>query len=302
MPRHRVSPSASPMTGSGGASSIPNCQWSLSDFSEYWIARSSRAMTSGGRFAPIGIRSTNRFVVTGALLVIVSLAGGCSAIDRITQIGEQPKLAAIENPTSQPGYKPVQMPMPKPELASYNANSLWRNGSRAFFKDQRAARVGDILTITVNFTDKANLSNETKRDRTSKEDSGISDFIGAQTITQAHKILPGKLLTTDSTSKYDGSGSVDRKENLQTNVAAVVTQVLPNGNLVVEGKQEIRVNFEIREMIVAGIVRPEDIQSDNTIDSSKIAQARIAYGGRGQIMDVQQPRYGQQVVDVLLPF
>jgi flagellar L-ring protein precursor FlgH len=220
------------MTGSGGASSIPNCQWSLSDFSEYWIARSSRAMTSGGRFAPIGIRSTNRFVVTGALLVIVSLAGGCSAIDRITQIGEQPKLAAIENPTSQPGYKPVQMPMPKPELASYNANSLWRNGSRAFFKDQRAARVGDILTITVNFTDKANLSNETKRDRTSKEDSGVSDFIGAQTITQAHKILPGKLLTTDSTSKYDGSGSVDRKENLQTNVAAVVTQVLPNGNLV----------------------------------------------------------------------
>jgi flagellar L-ring protein FlgH len=302
MPRHRVSPSASPMTGSGGASSIPNCQWSLSDFSEYWIARSSRAMTSGGRFAPIGIRSTNRFVVTGALLVIVSLAGGCSAIDRITQIGEQPKLAAIENPTSQPGYKPVQMPMPKPELASYNANSLWRNGSRAFFKDQRAARVGDILTITVNFTDKANLSNETKRDRTSKEDSGVSDFIGAQTITQAHKILPGKLLTTDSTSKYDGSGSVDRKENLQTNVAAVVTQVLPNGNLVVEGKQEIRVNFEIREMIVAGIVRPEDIQSDNTIDSSKIAQARIAYGGRGQITDFQQPRYGQQVTDILLPF
>jgi flagellar L-ring protein FlgH len=290
------------MPREGGASSIPNCQWSLSDFSEHWIARSSRAMTSGGRFAPIGIRSTNRFVATGALLVIVSLAGGCSAIDRITQIGEQPKLAAIENPTSQPGYKPVQMPMPKPELASYNANSLWRNGSRAFFKDQRAARVGDILTITVNFTDKANLSNETKRDRTSKEDSGVSDFIGAQTITQAHKILPGKLLTTDSTSKYDGSGSVDRKENLQTNVAAVVTQVLPNGNLVVEGKQEIRVNFEIREMIVAGIVRPEDIQSDNTIDSSKIAQARIAYGGRGQITDFQQPRYGQQVTDILLPF
>jgi flagellar L-ring protein FlgH len=248
------------------------------------------------------ISSPNRFILTGALLVIISLAGGCSAIDRISQIGEQPKLAAIENPTSQPGYKPVQMPMPKPELASYNANSLWRNGSRAFFKDQRAARVGDILTITVNFTDNANLSNETKRDRTSKEDSGVSDFIGAQTITQAHKILPGKLLTTDSTSKYDGSGSVDRKENLKTNVAAVVTQTLPNGNLVVEGKQEIRVNFEIRELIVAGIVRPEDIQSDNTIDSSKIAQARIAYGGRGQITDFQQPRYGQQVTDILLPF
>jgi len=249
-----------------------------------------------------GKGSPNRFILTGALLVILSAAGGCSAIDRITQIGEQPKLAAIENPTSQPGYKPVQMPMPKPEVASYNANSLWRNGSRAFFKDQRAARIGDILTVTVNFTDNANINNETKRDRTSKEDSGISDFIGAQTITQAHKILPGKLLTTDSTSKYDGSGSVDRKENLKTNVAAVVTQVLPNGNLVVEGKQEIRVNFEIRELIVAGIVRPEDIQSDNTIDSSKIAQARIAYGGRGQITDFQQPRYGQQFTDILLPF
>src|SRR5712672_1065065 len=249
-----------------------------------------------------GKGSPNRFILTGALLVILSAAGGCSAIDRITQIGEQPKLAAIENPTSQPGYKPVQMPMPKPELASYNANSLWRNGSRAFFKDQRAARIGDILTITVNFTDKANLSNETVRNRTSKEDSGITEFIGAQTITQARKILPGKILTTDSTSQYDGKGTVDRKENLQTNVAAVVTQVLPNGNLVVEGKQEIRVNFEIRELIVAGIVRPEDIQSDNTIDSSKIAQARIAYGGRGQISDFQQPRYGQQVTDVLLPF
>ena len=120
--------------------------------------------------------SANRIVLTGALLVILSIAGGCSAIDRISQIGEQPKLAAIENPTSQPGYKPVQMPMPKPEVASYNANSLWRNGSRAFFKDQRAARIGDILTVTVNFADKADLSNETKRDRTSKEDAGVTDF------------------------------------------------------------------------------------------------------------------------------
>ena len=96
--------------------------------------------------------------------------------------------------------------------------------------------------------------------------------------------------------------NVFRQRGIKKNVATVVTQVLPNGNLVVEGKQEIRVNFEIRELIVAGIVRPEDIQSDNTIDSTKIAQARIAYGGRGQISDVQQPRYGQQVLDVLLPF
>jgi flagellar L-ring protein precursor FlgH len=118
----------------------------------------------------------------------------------------------------------------------------------------------------------------------------------------AASVLPGRLLTADGSSSSDGKGSVARQEALQTSVAAVVTQLLPNGNLVVEGKQEIRVNYEIRELIVAGIVRPEDIQSDNTIVSAKIAQARIAYGGRGQISDVQQPRYGQQVMDVLLPF
>lgn len=243
-----------------------------------------------------------RRIAISALLLASCALGGCSSIDRLSQIGEQPKLSAIDNPTTQPGYKPVQMPMPKPEVASYNPNSLWRNGSRAFFKDQRARQVGDLLTVTVNITDKANLSNETQRSRTNKEDSGITDFIGSQTITQANKILPGRILTADATASSDGKGSVNRQEALQTNVAAVVTQVLPNGNLVVEGKQEIRVNYEIRELVVAGIVRPEDIQSDNTIDSSKIAQARIAYGGRGQIMDVQQPRYGQQVMDVLLPF
>ena len=244
-----------------------------------------------------------RFLKTGALLAVLGVASGCSAVDRLSQIGETPKLNAIENPTAQPGYKPVQMPMPKPEVASYNANSLWRNGSRAFFKDQRAARIGDLLTVTVNITDKANIANETQRSRSNKEDSGITDFIGSKTLgVQAQKVLPGRLLTADSTASSDGKGSVNRQEALQTNVAAVVTQVLPNGNLVVEGKQEIRVNFEIRELIVAGIVRPEDIQSDNTIDSSKIAQARIAYGGRGQITDVQQPRYGQQFMDVVLPF
>lgn len=245
----------------------------------------------------------NRVILTVALLTTAALASGCSAVDRLSAIGEKPSLTAIENPTTQAGYKPVQMPMPKPEPASYNANSLWRNGSRAFFKDQRAHQVGDILTVTVNFTDKANIANETQRSRTNKEDSGISDFAGSKLLSgSAAKVLPGRLLTADSTASSDGKGSVQRQENLQTSVAAVVTQLLPNGNLVVEGRQEIRVNFEVRELIVAGIVRPEDIQSDNTIDSSKIAQARIAYGGRGQLTDVQQPRYGQQVLDVLLPF
>jgi flagellar L-ring protein precursor FlgH len=244
-----------------------------------------------------------RFALSGTLLSIVSVTSGCSGINRLSQIGEQPKLSSIDNPTSQPGYKPVQMPMPKPEAVSYNANSLWRNGSRSFFKDQRAHQIGDLLTVTVNITDQANFANETQRNLTGSDNSAITDFLGAKTLgAQASKVLPGSLLATNGASQYDGKGSIQRQESLQTNIAAVVTQLLPNGNLVVEGKQEIRVNFEVRELIVAGIVRPEDIQSDNTIDSSKIAQARIAYGGRGQIMDIQQPRYGQQVMDVLLPF
>jgi flagellar L-ring protein precursor FlgH len=247
--------------------------------------------------------NTSRFPLALAVPLMSALLGSCSALDRLKNVGEKPELSAIENPTAQPGYKPVQMPMPAPQPASYSPNSLWRNGSRAFFKDQRAMQIGDILTVTVKIADNATINNETQRSRSSKEDSGITDFIGSKTIKNpATAILPGRLLTADGTSSTDNKGSVDRKEALLTNVAAVVTQVLPNGNLVIEGKQEIRVNFEIRELIVAGIVRPEDIQSDNTIDSTKIAQARIAYGGRGQITDVQQPRYGQQVMDIILPF
>jgi len=231
-----------------------------------------------------------------------SLLSGCAALDRLKNIGEQPKLSEIDNPATRPGYKPVQMPMPAAQPATYNPNSLWRNGSRAFFKDQRAHQVGDILTVKVNITDKANIANDTKRSRTNAEDSGVDNFFGKSKLPIVNSALPTRLFTADSTASSEGKGSVDRSEALSTNVAGVVVQVLPNGNLVIEGRQEIRVNFEIRELIVGGVVRPEDIESDNTIDSTKIAQARIAYGGRGQITDVQQPRYGQQVMDVILPF
>jgi len=240
--------------------------------------------------------------VTVLAVLAGSLLSGCAAVDRLKNIGQAPPLSEIDNPTARPGYKPVQMPMPAAQPASYNPNSLWRNGSRAFFKDQRAHQIGDILTVQVNITDKAIIANETQRSRDTKEDSGIDNFFGKSKVPVLNTAVPTRIFTSDSTTSLDGKGSVNRSEALQTNVAAVVTQVLPNGNLVVEGRQEIRVNFEIRELIVGGIVRPEDIQSDNTIDSSKIAQARIAYGGRGQITDVQQPRYGSQVLDVILPF
>jgi flagellar L-ring protein precursor FlgH len=243
-----------------------------------------------------------RLLCTASIALATSGLGGCAAIERLSHLGQPPTLSAIDNPTAQAGYKPVQMPMPAAQPAIYNPNSLWRNGSRAFFKDQRAHQIGDILTVKVNITDKAAIDNQTKRSREMKEDSGIDNIIGKQFVPALNAAIPARIFTADSTSSADGKGSVNRSEALLTNVAGVVTQVLPNGNLVIEGRQEVRVNFEIRELVVAGIVRPEDIESDNTIDSTKIAQARIAYGGRGQISDVQQPRYGQQVLDVLLPF
>jgi flagellar L-ring protein precursor FlgH len=253
-----------------------------------WSARGSRTVTKAGQLA--------------AIISLAALAAGCSSLERLRFIGDAPPLTAINNPTAAPGYKPVQMPMPAPQPAIYQPNSLWRTGSRAFFKDQRAHQIGDILTVKVKFTDKATVENETQRSRKSNEDSGIDNFFGKPKVPIMNTPVPTRIFTGDSTSSSDGKGSIDRKDELQTNIAGVVTQVLPNGNLVIEGRQEVRVNFEIRELIVAGIVRPEDIESDNTIDSTKIAEARIAYGGRGQITDVQQPRYGQQVLDVLLPF
>jgi flagellar L-ring protein precursor FlgH len=240
-----------------------------------------------------------------ALAVLAVSLAACTAGDRLADVGRAPNLSAIEDPTAQPGYKPVRMPMPDVHPVSYASNSLWRQGSRAFFKDQRAARVGDIMTVRVRVTDRAQLDNQTQRSRKNGESLGAENLLGFE--TQYGKLLPDDvkaeaLVNAESNSSSQGAGSVRRSEQLVTNVAAVVTQVLPNGNLVVEGKQEIRVNFEIRELIVAGVVRPEDIEADNTIDSTKIAQARIAYGGRGQITDVQQPRYGQQVMDIVLPF
>lgn len=254
-------------------------------------------------FVKVNAMNVSKFTRHAVLAALAaSLLSGCAAMERIKDLGHQPDLSAVDNPTTRPGYKPVQMPMPAAQPASYNPNSLWRNGSRAFFKDQRAHQIGDILTVKVNITDKAIIDNETKRSRDTKEDSGVDNFFARRKLPILNTPVPTRIFTSDSTTSTDGKGSVNRSEALTTNVAGVVTQVLPNGNLVIEGKQEIRVNFEIRELIVAGIVRPEDIESDNTIDSTKIAQARIAYGGRGQLSDMQQPRYGQQVLDVLLPF
>jgi flagellar L-ring protein precursor FlgH len=238
------------------------------------------------------------------VVISVGLLGGCASMDQLSRVGEAPRLSAIENPTAQPGYKAVNMPMPEIVPASYQPNSLFSNQAKGFFKDQRAHRIGDILTVMVTIDDSAQISNATTRKRSSGNEANVGTSLGSV----FGKKVPGVDLdatggiSTGGSMTDGGTGSVNRKESLQTNVAVVVTQVLPNGNLVIEGRQEVRVNFEVRDLIVAGIVRPEDIQSDNTIVSEKIAEARIAYGGRGQITDVQQPRYGQQIADAILPF
>ena len=242
------------------------------------------------------------------VIVLFSLAmtsSGCSHLDKISEIGETPKLSAIESSKSKPGYKPVSMPMPEPEAVSYNPNSLWRNGSRSFFKDQRARKVGDIITVMIEITDSAEIDNESTRDRSGTTSAGIDALAGYTSLLK--KILPhdanlANLVNVNSSHTDSGSGTVDREEKLTTKMAAVVMQELPNGNLVIEGRQEIRVNHEIREIIVAGVIRPEDVSSINTIDISKIAEARVSYGGRGHITNVQSPRYGNQMLDILLPF
>ncbi|MCB1494124.1 MAG: flagellar basal body L-ring protein FlgH, partial [Rhodobiaceae bacterium] len=197
---------------------------------------------------------------TGVVTLLAIAMAGCSAADRLKNVGEPPKLSAIEDPTMAAGYRPVSMPMPTPEPAVYQPNSLWRTGSRAFFRDQRARQVGDILTVVVKISDSAAIDNTTARSRKNSEDFGANGAVGNKLLD----LLPSgtdssAIVDINSGAGSSGSGSVDRKEKLTTTIAAVVTQVLPNGNLVIEGRQEIRVNFELRELKIAGVVRPEDI-------------------------------------------
>ena len=239
------------------------------------------------------------------LLLPLALAG-CGVQERLEMIGKTPALTPIENPVAAPGYQPVSLPMPAPEATpSAGANSLWRNGARAFFKDQRARDVGDVLTVRVTIADSAELSNESTRSRKNSEDLGVDTMFGiADTVRD---LLPGSesednFVGLDSQSANKGKGTVSRDEAIKVAVAAVVIQVLPNDNLVIRGSQQIRVNFEVRELWLTGVIRPEDITAVNDISHEKIAELRVAYGGRGQITDVQQPRYGQQALDIILPF
>ena len=165
--------------------------------------------------------------------------------------------------------------------------------------------MGDILTVVITIDDSATLANQTTQNRDGINNAASSILLGYEKYANhffTYSTNPAILINTDSTTAQTGSGAVDRSEQVDLRVAAVVTQVLPNGNLVLKARQQVRVNYELRELDVEGIIRPMDISTANEVTYDQIAEARIAYGGKGTLSDVQQPRYGQQVYDILFPF
>lgn len=242
---------------------------------------------------------------TFTALTAIMLLSGCGAASRLANVGNPPEVTRIENPVESKDYKQVAMPMPVVEEVTRQNNSLWGGNKQTFFKDQRASNIGDILTIMIDIDDEADLQNESERSRSMSESAGLNSLLGWE--LDLPQILSEGIDNTDlvdagTESSSKGKGSTEREEKVQMKLAATVTQILPNGNMVIQGRQEVRVNFEKRILELAGVIRPEDITTENNISYEKIAEARISYGGKGQITDVQQPRYGQQVYDILFPF
>jgi len=235
--------------------------------------------------------------VLAALLLLAPLAA-CSTV---TEAVKGPELAPV-------GYPAQLAPMTQQYAAApqpASANSLWRTGARTFFNDQRASKVGDIVTVSIDIDDSANTKNQSSSSRSSNSNLGVPNFLGLE--SSLGKVLPGgfdpaNMINTNSGSSKAGAGAVNRAEKISLTIAAVVSGVLPNGNLVIQGTQEVRTNAELRQLTVAGIVRPEDISSANTIKHSQIAEARISYGGRGDISRVQKTPGGQALVEKFSPF
>jgi flagellar L-ring protein FlgH len=236
-----------------------------------------------------------------ALLLSLALAG-CGKLE---QVGRAPAFTPLEGGSQHYAMYSASLPENIAASTPADASSLWEAGTDSLFGDRRAAQRGDILTVVIDIDDSAAISNTTGRSRSGQQKSGLPDFLGIpQRLDDA---LPdgasmAEAFDTKSSSTFKGAGNVARKERLTLRVAATVVEQLPNGVLRIEGQQEVRVNFEMRELIVTGFVRPIDISRQNEITYDKIAGARIAYGGRGQITDMQQPTYGQQAADILLPF
>jgi flagellar L-ring protein precursor FlgH len=246
-------------------------------------------------------------LTTLTLTTAIALSlGACSTFEKLGRVGETPDFTAVESPTEKKGYKPVSMPMPDQEVEVRQMNSLWSTGRQAFFEDQRAKQVGDILTVMIDMENNAELESTSTRSRSANENTGIAALGGFENVLDS-KILPtggdpSNLADLNSTSNNNNAGSTESEDELELMVAAVVSQILPNGNMVIHGRQEFRVNYEKRILEVTGVIRPEDIMLDNSVPYEKIAEARIGYGGKGFISDVQQPRIGQQLIDIFMPY
>lgn len=235
-------------------------------------------------------------------LCTMTALAGCTSVD---EIGKPPNLTPLMQGREHSAMVFPGLPQSVERRTLVDESSLWRGDRQSLLGDRRALQRGDIMTVVIEIDDKAEISNSTSRSRGGSEDLGIPNFLGVpQRIEEGWPAGsdPRTPIGIDSNSKSKGDGSVRRKEKLTLRVAATIVDVLPNGVLHIEGQQEVRVNFEIRELLVSGYVRPEDISRQNEITYDKIASARISYGGRGQITDVQQPRYGQQILDAILPF
>ncbi len=236
----------------------------------------------------------------------LALAGCNSQFDHV---GRPPPMTApgAAAPVIEPSVpqRVALAPPPPPPSSASQTGSLWQSGPKSLFGDRRARTIGDILTVVIEIQDEAEITNSTSRTRAGTDEASVAALYGLTAI--ADTILPGgntlaPAVSLDSTQNSTGDGQITREEEITLRLAATVVNVLPNGHLEIRGSQEVRVNFELRDLQVAGIVRPEDISRDNRITYDKIADARIAYGGRGQLTDVQQPRYGQQIVDAISPF
>ena len=239
----------------------------------------------------------NLFLKLSAALLMGASLSACSALDRLENIGEAPKMAAVGNPAG----RQIVAEIPAPAPISHDNNSLWQPGAQSFFHDPRAMHIGDVITVNVTVDDSAKLANTTSRSRTNSENANATSLFGLEKVLPP-TMDPTSLVKMGSDNSNVGAGKVERSEALNLTLAALVAQVLPNGNLVIDGHQQVRVNNELRDMRLSGIVRREDITQNNTVNLSQIAEARVIYGGRGTVSDVQQPRYGSQLFDIIMPW
>ncbi|MBC7156772.1 MAG: flagellar basal body L-ring protein FlgH [Rhodobacteraceae bacterium] len=236
------------------------------------------------------------------VFALALVAAGCG---RLAEVGRAPEFQPMEGTTPYSAMYALPMPEVTPSRLVSGGASLWSASQQSLLGDRRAQKRGDILTVVIEIDDSARISNASERSRAGSESVGIPSFLGLP--QRLDRRLPegatlADAIETDSSSRYAGEGSVARAEQLTLRIAATVVEVLPNGVLRISGTQEVRVNFELRDLVVDGFVRAQDISRRNEVPYDKIAGARIAYGGRGQISDVQQPRYGQQITDILSPF